>query len=141
MKIPAKVDYACKALLELSLHWPNPVPLQINEIAGRQNIPIKFLTHILISLKQLGLVKSVRGKKGGYILRKSPKEVMLSEVVLHFAEGLVGGGRVKQKKAADVIEGVWHGLEEVAWNFLNGITFEDLADRSRNFEKVLMFTI
>lgn len=141
MKIPAKADYACRALLELSLHWPNPAPLQINEIAMRRNIPIKFLMHILISLKQFGLVESVRGKKGGYILRKSPKEIRLVEVIFHFNEGLLAGHASKQKKAADVIEGVWQGLEEVTWNFLNGITFENLADRSRNLEKVLMFTI
>ena len=48
MKIIAKTDYACRALLELSLHWPKQEPLQVTAIADNQQIPIKFLIHILI---------------------------------------------------------------------------------------------
>ena len=77
MRISAKIDYACRALLELSLHWPNNIPLQINTIAQNQQMPVKFLTQILLQLKQIGYVQSVRGKKGGYLLAKAPQKIRL----------------------------------------------------------------
>ena len=84
MKISAKIDYACRALLELSLHWPSQEPLQVDQIAQRQRVPVKFLTQILIHLKQVGYVESVRGKKGGYLLRKLPKEIKLNDIMENF---------------------------------------------------------
>lgn len=69
MKISAKIDYACRALLiELGLHWPDNRPMQVSAIAKRQKIPMNFLVHILITLKELGYVDSIRGKSGGYVL-------------------------------------------------------------------------
>ena len=81
MKISAKMDYACRALLELALHWPDLTPMQISEIAKRQEIPIKFLVHIMIHLKERGYVNSVRGNKGGYLLAKAPAEIHFGEVI------------------------------------------------------------
>ena len=71
MKISAKTDYACKAIFELVMHWPKPEPLAINVIARSQRIPIKFLTHILLQLKTMGMVESIRGQRGGYLLVKA----------------------------------------------------------------------
>jgi len=65
MKIPAKIDYACKAIFELAAHWPNKKPVQMQYVAEHQNIPIQFLTQIMIQLKHLGYVESIRGKRGG----------------------------------------------------------------------------
>ena len=81
MKISAKIDYACRALLELALHWPNKEPLPITEIADKEKIPVKFLVHILINLKNLGYIQSVRGNRGGYLLVKNPSEINLLEVI------------------------------------------------------------
>ena len=53
MRVSAKCDYACKALLELALHWPNKEPVQIHEISEKQDIPIKYLVQILIQLKRI----------------------------------------------------------------------------------------
>jgi Rrf2 family protein len=70
MKLSAKSDYALRAILELSLHWPKNEPLSLTTIAKRQQIPLKFLSHILLHLKDIGLVHSLRGKEGGYLLAK-----------------------------------------------------------------------
>src|SRR5262245_53536106 len=97
MKISAKTDYACRAILELALHWPNSVPLQISSIAGNRKIPVKFPTQILVTLKQTGLVESIRGQKGGYVLAKAPKDITLREVVANFEKAAVPG-RFRQGK-------------------------------------------
>ena len=142
MKIAAKTDYACKALLELSLHWPNPMPLRVNEIASRQNIPIKFLVHILISLKQLGLVQSLRGNKGGYVLARSPQEIKLGEVVNYFTEKRAPKN-ISPKKLVkyDVMESIWQEVESNILNNLNNINFEEISRRHRHVEKIPMYTI
>jgi len=142
MKISAKIDYACKALLELSLHWPNTSPLQINTIAKRQNIPVKFLTHILINLKQLGLVQSVRGKLGGYRLIKEPKAIKLSELVGNFdgtiSQALQGQNNPSQRH---VLSSVWREIDAVVLKAMDNINFETICNRKRSKDNVVMFEI
>ena len=142
MKISAKTDYACRALLELSLHWPNQVPLRVNEIAQRQNILMKFLIHILISLKQVGLVQSLRGNKGGYILAKAPQDITMAELVAHFAERRIQRSMVAKKfKKSDVMETIWVEIDNNVYSIMNKINFEEICRRHRNTEKIPMYTI
>ena len=139
MKISAKTDYACRALLELAQHWPNTVPVQISSIADNQKIPVKFLTQILVSLKQSGLVESIRGQKGGYLLAKAPQVITLREVVANFEKTAVPA-RFKQGKA-DVFVTIWQDMEEETKKVLNKITFDDILKNERTLNKVHMFTI
>ncbi len=142
MKISARADYACKAVLELSLHWPKEEPLPINIIAQKQNIPIRFLTHILLSLKQLGLVQSSRGKAGGYVLLQSPKDIHLSQIILHFSEWTSHKSpQMGARKPINVFNIIWKEFDETMLQFLEKITFEDLLERNRDLENVPMFVI
>jgi len=124
--------------MELALHWPNQVPLQIGVIAVHQKIPVKYLTQILISLKQLGLVESIRGQKGGYILARPPQEITLREVIQSF-DG-VGQGSQK-KKTSDIFSYIWQEIAEETWRIMDKITFDEIIRRERNLNKVAMFTI
>ncbi|MDP2654284.1 MAG: Rrf2 family transcriptional regulator [Candidatus Omnitrophota bacterium] len=142
MKISARTDYACRALLELSLHWPSPTPLQINAIAEKQKIPIKFLTQILIGLKQLGLVESVRGKKGGYMLSKPPQDIRLSEVVKSFTQsGVRNQARGQKQPQTDVFNAIWKEIDEATWKIMDNVNFGDIVKRDRSLNKVPMFDI
>ena len=142
MKISAKSDYACRSLLELSLHWPSDVPLQVNEIAERQSIPIKFLIHILISLKQAGFVKSTRGKRGGYILAKPPTEIRLNDIWKRLeGENISSGGVLKKRGHPDVLAGVWDEVENGISSIMRGITFEDICNRARANNKNFSYEI
>ena len=78
--LSSRAKYATRALLELTLHHDRR-PVQIHDIAERQNIPIKFLEQILLSLKRAGFVQSRKGPGGGYFLAKSPNEITLGAVV------------------------------------------------------------
>ena len=139
MKISAKTNYACRALLDLALHWPNVAPVQIGTIAQNQKIPVKFLTQILVSLKQSGIVESVRGQKGGYILAKAPQEIRLQEVVATFEKNFLPG-RLKQGNS-DVFMNIWEEMEQETKKVLDKITFDDILKSERNLNKVHMFTI
>lgn len=141
MNISAKTDYACKAILELAFHWPNTTPLQINTIAQDQKIPVKFLTQILINLKQLNLVESVRGQKGGYLLARAPKDITLKEVAQSFLETGINNKRRGKKRTANVFSSIWQDIEEETFKAMEAITFEEIVTRERSLNKVPMFMI
>lgn len=79
--ISQKAKYAFKALLSLARATENGVPIPIRDIAVRDKIPQSFLEHILLDLKRHGLVASRRGKEGGYILLRDPKQISLGQVL------------------------------------------------------------
>ena len=84
MRTTAKVDYAVRAAIELARAYPDdgsrPQPLTRQAIADAQEIPAKFLEHILADLKRSRLVASVRGAEGGYWLSRAPEEITMADV-------------------------------------------------------------
>jgi len=141
MKIQAKTEYACKAILELSLHWPDNQPLSITSIARRQKIPLKFLTQILLHLKQLGMAESIRGKNGGYILKKAPQEITLYDVLGSLAELNFQQKDSKKYHAIDIFQEIWIQIDEVIIKRLQSITFDDLARKQKFLNQMPTYTI
>ena len=78
--LSSRGKYATRAMLDLSLHYEEG-PVQIHDIAQRQNIPEKYLEQILLLMKRFGFVQSRKGPGGGYFLAKSPSEITLGAVV------------------------------------------------------------
>lgn len=137
MKISAKIDYACRALLELSLHWPNQEPLPVETIAGRQRIPQKFLTQILIHLKQIGYVESVRGKKGGYLLRKLPREIKLNNIMENFQDT----NNSRDEKSNPIFNPIWREVNQEFLKTMEKFNFEDICNRKREVDNTPTFQI
>lgn len=81
MKLSAKAEYACLAMLQMACEYESGEPLQIRRIADEQGIPSRFLVQILLQLKGASLVASTRGAAGGYRLAKSPSKISLAEVI------------------------------------------------------------
>ena len=141
MNISAKTEYACRALLELSLQWPNVAPRQVAGIAAKQKIPTKFLIHILIELKGLGYVDSTRGKAGGYYLTASPQTIKLIDIVRHFG-GIesVNAGKKKAVKQ-DILSIIWQEIDAAVLKALDKTTFETIANRHRSQGKLVTYDI
>lgn len=137
MKISAKINYACRALLELSLHWPNQEPLPVETIAGRQRIPQKFLTQILIHLKQIGYVESVRGKKGGYLLRKLPLEIKLNAIMENFQDT----NNSRDEKSNPIFNPIWREVNQEFLKAMEKFNFEDICNRKREVDNTPTFQI
>ena len=81
MKVSAKTEYACLAMLELAARYGSGEPVRIRTIADEHGIPSRFLVQILLQLKGAGFVTSTRGAAGGYQLVKPPEEISLGEVM------------------------------------------------------------
>ncbi len=76
----SKVDYGLRALLFLASR-PVGRPVQSREIAARQEIPESYLNQLLVVLRRSGLVRSVRGAAGGYVLGREARLVTVADVV------------------------------------------------------------
>ncbi|MBF0482553.1 MAG: RrF2 family transcriptional regulator [Desulfovibrionaceae bacterium] len=80
MRLTTRTRYGTRMLLDLAEHGRDN-PVRIGDIAARQVISIKYLEKLTRPLKRAGLIKSVRGSKGGHLLAKAPGEISLSEIV------------------------------------------------------------
>lgn len=81
MKISTKGRYGLRALVDLSLNGKNGFPVLLSDIAKRQGISDKYLEQIATQLHRAGIVKTVRGRKGGYLLGRPEKDIKVSEVI------------------------------------------------------------
>ena len=141
MKVSARMDYAVRALLELGLHWPNTTPIQISGLSKKAGVSQKFLIHILIALKGLGYVHSIRGKSGGYTLAKGPSEIKLANLVKELG-GLGTFDEEKRKnKKDDAISLLWREIDKSIVEALKKVTLEDLCNRQRQQVKSISYDI
>ena len=80
MKVSLRATYGIMAAVDLAMH-PGTAPVQAKSIARRQAIPARFLEQVLHGMKKAGLVSSLRGAHGGYVLSKKPSEVSVVEIL------------------------------------------------------------
>ncbi len=136
MKLPAKIEYAAKAVLELSLRYNADSPVQISAIAKSQNIPKNFLLQLLIRLKNAGLVASSRGVSGGYYLAKEPSRISLFDVVSSVDDSILEvAKRPRVQRSADsgrLIKDVWNSINMEVASRLKEETFDKLTALVKN---------
>jgi Rrf2 family protein len=115
-------------------------PIQAKTIARRQGIPARFLEQVLHAMKKAGLISSLRGAQGGYVLSKKPSDVSIAEI-LEALEGpflrmteLNGRPHLPTKSEA-LLAKVWDQVYEAERHVLEAITVEDLAGQQRQIEQ------
>ncbi len=144
IKISAKTEYACIAMLELASRYGSGEPVRIRKIAERHEVPPRFLVQILLQLKGAGLVASTRGAAGGYHLVRSPETVSLGEV-MEVIEGSSSNddGRASSASpdspAVKVLIKAWQDVAAVERRMLNEITFAVLLDRAREEDEQMYY--
>lgn len=84
--ISTKGDYGMRAAIDLARNYDVGEPVQVKDIAERQDIPKDYLSLIMVDLRKGGVVESVRGPRGGYRLARPPAEISMGEV-LEILEG------------------------------------------------------
>lgn len=133
MRLPAKILYAYKAIIELALSYNSHVPLTIERIARAQNIPKQFLVHLLIRLKNAGLVRSVRGTEGGYLLNRAPCEISLANVFSVMDDNFIvrQAGANTQDESNKILMKICDDAGKRMINALEEQTFDSLILRFR----------
>ena len=135
MKLSTKTRYGTRILIELALKIDQGA-IQVSKIASSQKIPVKYLEQILRSLKQAGIVKSVRGPKGGHLLVKDPTDISLGEIVRLF-EGqtdlveCVSAPEKCEMASECLVRNAWYEATSVLYKKLDGISIADLVKNDK----------
>lgn len=138
MKLSTRGRYGVRALLELAMGYKGG-PIPINKLAERQEISAKYLEQLLIPLKAAGLVNSVRGARGGYVLARDPQKITLYDIVSVLEGPVVVVDCVENPDYCDRVGGcvvhlLWDEMSTLMQNFLTSICLADLVERSRQLE-------
>ncbi len=113
-------------------HFNTNEPLQIRQIAAKQNIPDRYLEQLLATLRRCGLVRSQRGAKGGYVLSREPWKITLLEAIncIEGADATTSEPSADSKTLeSDVVREIWQELGKAAELVLQRYTLQDLAER------------
>ena len=149
MKISARDEYACSAVLELSLNYDTEAPVRVQDIAQRQNIPMKFLFQIMQILKRVDIVRSRRGTEGGYVLSRAPNQITVGDVIRAMSGPFVQLSCLESGNFLDdcgkqnmcQFKPIWAEVDRAIGSILNNISFEELVRRSRANQRQLMYHI
>jgi Rrf2 family iron-sulfur cluster assembly transcriptional regulator len=138
VRVSTRGDYACRALLSLTLHPEGGTPTSVRDIAERTGLPQPYLEQILLALKGAGLVRSKRGVGGGYVLARPPAEITLGDIVSAVDGPIVVGdfGEPHKNGACDhegqcVLLAVWADVGEHMRRHLDAMTLADVAGIAR----------
>ena len=132
MKLSTKGRYGLKAMFQLSLNENNG-PLPLRNIASKQNISEQYLEQLFSSLKKSGLVKSVRGAQGGYLLSKEAKDITVGDILIAL-EGPVSlsdcllDDYVCENSSKCITKVVWERIKKGIEEVTNSITLQDMID-------------
>ena len=133
MRVSAKTEYACIAMLELAASYGSGEPVRIRKIAERHGIPARFLVQILLQLKGAGFVNSTRGAAGGYELIRAPQDIALAEIIscIDGPDESTPTNASPDSTAARVLRTCWQEVSAVEHEMLADITLAQLVERAR----------
>lgn len=145
MKISTKGRYSVTALYELALHYGKG-PVSLKCIARSQGLSENYLEQLMVPLRRAGLVQSIRGAQGGYMLSREPEQITIGEIITT-VEGpiavvdclLTEAGAEDQpcEKAGDcVTRGIWEKVCASISSVLDNITLRNLMDNDSSHEHV-----
>ena len=143
MKISTKGRYALRLMLDLALAEPGePIPLR--NVAERQDISDKYLEQIVTPLSRAGLVRSIRGAGGGYMLTRAPSQYTVGEILRPLEGSLapvscVDGSECCRRADICVTQEVWREIQQAVSGVVDHITLADLMERQRRKTGVLEY--
>jgi Rrf2 family protein len=134
MRVSAKAEYACVAMLELAANYHDGQPVRVRAIAEAHGIPQRFLVQILLQLKSAGLVVSLRGASGGYQLARSPETISLAHIINAIdREPAVRPTLLPlhESRAVQTIQNVWKDIQAKEQRMLEEVTLAELVRRTQ----------
>jgi Rrf2 family protein len=139
MKLSTRGQYGARALLDIAVHYDGN-PILLKDIAKRQAISAQYLEHLVSPLIKAGIVRSIRGARGGVTLAKLPEEIKLSQVI-QILEGstapveCVDNPKVCPRSDFCVTRDVWEEMKRAMIQVLESTTLQDLVERQREKER------
>jgi Rrf2 family cysteine metabolism transcriptional repressor len=135
MKLSTRTRYGTRALLELTLRGGKG-PVFLKDIAGQQNISLAYLEHLVTPLIAGGIIRSVKGPKGGISLARKPEDIKLSEIT-RLLEGSLAPVEciehpdICERADSCVTREIWGEMKAAMDGVLESVTLQDLAERQK----------
>ena len=145
MRVPMKVDYGVRALVDLA-QYEGDGPVRAAQIAARQAIPEPYLDQLMAILSKSGFVRSRRGPQGGHMLAKLPDDITLN-MVMDTLEGTAAALDCLDEPSECTLSdtcaqrGVWHSVEEAVQSVLSATTISDLVHRQQQLASRSVYQI
>ncbi len=136
MKLSVKSDYAARAVLGLARQFDTGRALRVEDLASEQGVPANYLAQILIELKAQGIVRSLRGKEGGYLLARPPAEVSLADVLRAIHGTLFDTSALSDPGCPTGLRRAWEQLRQTVESAAGSISFQQLLDEDSGKEKM-----
>ena len=138
MKLSSKGRYAVMALTDMA-RFNQKEPISLRDISLRQGISLVYLEQLFLKLKKNNVVKSIRGKKGGYMLSKNASDIKISDIFFAVEEKVKTVGCEKHSKkgcngrsAKCISHNLWDELEVYINNFFQKRSLSDLINKTEN---------
>ncbi len=135
MRLSTRTRYGIRAILELAENYGKG-PLRLKTVAKRQEISVKYLEQLMAILKSAGIVRSVRGSKGGYVLARTPGQIKVSDC-FNCLEGpvitteCVDNSSFCPRTSDCVARELWTEVQNTIMAVLQSITLQNLLDRAK----------
>lgn len=148
MKLSTKGRYGLRAMLDLAINSSGD-HVSLYSIAQRQNISENYLEQVFSTLRKAGLVKSVKGAQGGYILAQAPSEIGVGTILralegdLSVVDGEADGSATESTILNCIRINVWERMNESLNSVVNSITLESLVEEYRRMagKEIVMYYI
>ena len=135
MKLSTKGRYAVMAMVDLAIHTDGG-PISLSDVADRQVISLSYLEQLFGKLRRGGLVKSVRGPGGGYMVAQSNDQIRISDIIIAVDEP-IKATRCETNSAIGcqpdgsrcMTHDLWDELTNHIYLFLNSVTLEDVLQK------------
>ena len=134
MKISTKGRYGLRIMTDIAIHEKEGC-VSIKDIATREGLSEKYLEQIITTLSKAGLVRSVRGARGGYLLSKSTKEISVEEILIATEGSLAPVACAEDNECCEnycdcVTSFIWTKIYDAIIGVVSNISLEELAERS-----------
>ncbi|MBQ7155031.1 MAG: Rrf2 family transcriptional regulator [Synergistaceae bacterium] len=132
MKLSSTARYGLRAMSDLCTHSHNSVPVPVSDIALRQNIPVNYLEQLFGKLRRGGLLESIRGAQGGYILARGADEITIADILQALGEPFIFGSCQTDKGCENAVTcptfNLWRKVKGSVDEILESTTLEDIVD-------------
>lgn len=140
MKLSTRGRYGLKAVYQLAIDYVGD-PIPIKEIADKQNLSESYLEQLFSTLRKDGIINSVRGAQGGYILTREPKDITVGQILRSLegdmapSECILEGEMECSLEEQCVTRFVWIKIKESVDSVIDSITLQDMInDRKKQIE-------
>ena len=136
MKLSVKSDYAARAVLWLAQHYHENTARTVEEMASAQGIPPNYLVQILIELKSANIVKSQRGKEGGYLLARPPATITFGDVLRCIHGEVFDSPGLNGPQSPAELRQAWRQLRDAVNSTADALTFQQLLEAGAEKSKM-----